>query len=349
MQVQGNFLERELALAVASLAQIQATLNTDETLLLFSINPFDTVVILVTQNTLQGLLLAVNQDELASAVRAFNTDRRANSSALQTLYTMLIEPIVAEIRTTTLIISPSGVLNYVPFAALQNAETGRYLVEDYTISNTPSATALVILRQRELQSSPAATTDGLILSQRTAPGLQLLQNADREAQAIAATLTTTAVTNATESDLRENSSGAAIIHITAHAELDRFAPLFSTIYLGADTQHDGRFEVREIYELDLTQGTALVVLSGCETGSGGDGEDFGLLNRAFFAAGTPRVVSSLWQVDDAATATLLTAFYDNLQTTDSYAAALRSAMLSTMQQHPEPYYWAPFVLTGLPE
>jgi hypothetical protein len=69
--------------------------------------------------------------------------------------------------------------------------------------------------------------------------------------------------------------------------------------VGEDDTYDGRFEAREIYEPGLSPGTELVILSGCETASGGTGEDFGLLTRAFFAAGADQVVASLWSVDDA--------------------------------------------------
>jgi CHAT domain-containing protein len=156
------------------------------------------------------------------------------------------------------------------------------------------------------------------------------------------------ILGATEADLREYSAGAQIISIFAHAELDRFAPMFSAIHLGAGGQYDGRLEVREIYELDLTQGTELVILSGSETGSDGTGEDFALLNRAFLEVGADRVVASLWSVDDAATSELLTAFVAQRQNWDNDAEALRAAMLATRNNNPDPYFWASFVLTGLP-
>jgi hypothetical protein len=174
----------------------------------------------------------------------------------------------------------------------------------------------------------------LVLAQPSAPGLPTLRNAPLEALEVA--------------DLRAQATGSQVVYITAHAELNRFAPLFSVIHLGEGGGYDGRLEVREIYELDLPRGTELVVLSGCETASGGGGEDFGLLTRAFFAAGTPRVVASLWSVDDAATADLLTAFIAERATHANAADALRVAMLTAREQYPEPYYWASFVLSGLP-
>jgi CHAT domain-containing protein len=66
-------------------------------------------------------------------------------------------------------------------------------------------------------------------------------------------------------------------------------------------------------------------------------------------AGAQRVVASLWQVDDLATAELMKAFYrgmlkDGLRP----AAALRSAQLEMMKQPrwASPYYWSAFTLQG---
>ena len=73
------------------------------------------------------------------------------------------------------------------------------------------------------------------------------------------------------------------------------------------------------------------------------------LTRGFLYAGVPRVVASLWAVQDRATAELMTRFYramwgDGL----TPAAALRQAQRS-MRREPRyrnPYSWAGFVLQG---
>ncbi len=72
------------------------------------------------------------------------------------------------------------------------------------------------------------------------------------------------------------------------------------------------------------------------------------LSRAFISAGVPSVVVSLWAVPDAPTANLMTEFYRQMQLHPDKAKALRTAMLTTMQQHPEPKDWAAFTLIGEP-
>src|SRR5262249_58464812 len=65
----------------------------------------------------------------------------------------------------------------------------------------------------------------------------------------------------------------------------------------------------EIYNLRLP--ADLVVLSACQTALGKEirGEGLVGLTRGFMYAGAERVVASLWQVDDLATAGLMKRFY----------------------------------------
>jgi CHAT domain-containing protein len=66
-------------------------------------------------------------------------------------------------------------------------------------------------------------------------------------------------------------------------------------------------------------------------------------------AGAPRVVASLWPVDDLATSELMKRFYRGmLRDGLPPAAALRAAQLelSAVPRWSPPYYWAGFVLQG---
>ncbi|HEU5258845.1 MAG TPA: CHAT domain-containing protein, partial [Vicinamibacterales bacterium] len=73
------------------------------------------------------------------------------------------------------------------------------------------------------------------------------------------------------------------------------------------------------------------------------------LARAFMYAGTPRVVASLWPVDDLATAELMKRFYRGMLVDKlAPAAALHAAQreLAATRRWQSPYFWAPFVLQG---
>ena len=91
---------------------------------------------------------------------------------------------------------------------------------------------------------------------------------------------------------------------------------------------------------------SLVTLSGCNTGASRvyAGDELMGLARGFLAAGAAALVVSLWAVNDAATAQLMTAFYQHLRDGLTPRAALRRATLATKSQFAHPYYWSPFVL-----
>src|SRR6266852_3275468 len=57
------------------------------------------------------------------------------------LFTVLIEPLLGNVHPgDTLVLVPDAALHTVPFAALKNRQTGRYLIEDHAVSVAPSAT-----------------------------------------------------------------------------------------------------------------------------------------------------------------------------------------------------------------
>ncbi len=109
----------------------------------------------------------------------------------------------------------------------------------------------------------------------------------------------------------------------------------------------------EIQELDLSA-CDLAVLSACETALGEirGGEGMLGLRRAFRVAGADTVVSSLWQVEDLATARLMSLFYHGLLQEGLHAAeALHRARLTLLteqrrQDRIQPATWGAFVSSG---
>jgi hypothetical protein len=78
--------------------------------------------------------------------------------------------------------------------------------------------------------------------------------------------------------------------------------------------------------------------------SGGD-EIVGL-TRAFLYAGTPTIISTLWQVEDNSTALLMERFYTHYRNGMGKAAALRQAQFEVREQYPHFSHWAGVVLSG---
>jgi CHAT domain-containing protein len=144
-----------------------------------------------------------------------------------------------------------------------------------------------------------------------------------------------------------------IVHFATHGLLDSEQPELSGIVLSLVNEKgepvNGFLRLNEIYNMKLN--ADLVVLSACQTALGKEVRGEGLigLTRGFMYAGSPRVVASLWKVDDVATAQLMKIFYAKmLKENMSPAAALRAAKVAMMKQKrwSSPYYWAAFELQG---
>src|SRR5262249_55371994 len=149
-----------------------------------------------------------------------------------------------------------------------------------------------------------------------------------------------------------------IIHFATHGILDDEHPELSGLVLSlVDKQgqtQNGFLRLHEVYNLKLSS-AELIVLSACHTAIGRRVRGEGLigLTRGFMAAGAPRVVASLWRVDDASTANLMKGFYQAMlgRQALSPAGSLRASQLAMFQQtqRPEwraPYYCAGFMLQG---
>lgn len=143
------------------------------------------------------------------------------------------------------------------------------------------------------------------------------------------------------------------LHFATHGVVNQEVSSLSSLVLslvdGAGRPRDGFVMLPDIY--DMTLNADVVVLSGCQTALGKDvrGEGPIGLARAFMYAGAPRVVASLWQVDDLATAELMKRFYRGMLVGGlTPAAALRAAQreLAGTRRWRSPYFWAPFVLQG---
>ncbi|QLE40049.1 CHAT domain-containing protein [Nostoc sp. C052] len=151
----------------------------------------------------------------------------------------------------------------------------------------------------------------------------------------------------------ENLSQYRIIHFATHGILNSKHPELSGVVLSLfDNQgrpQNGFLRLHDIFNLNLQ--AELVVLSACKTGLGEEVKGEGLvgLTRGFMYAGSPRVVVSLWSVDDQATSELMKVFYKKmLQEKLKPAAALRTAQIEIWrtQKYAAPYYWAAFTLQG---
>jgi CHAT domain-containing protein len=153
--------------------------------------------------------------------------------------------------------------------------------------------------------------------------------------------------------LKEDLGQYRILHFATHSLLNNEHPELSGVVLSlvdrSGRPQNGFLRLYDIYNLRL--GSDLVVLSACQTALGGEIKGEGLigLTRGFLYAGAPRVVATLWAIDDRTTAEIMKRFYEGmLARGERPAAALRAAQVATWKTRgwEAPYYWASFTLQG---
>ncbi len=144
-----------------------------------------------------------------------------------------------------------------------------------------------------------------------------------------------------------------IVHFATHGILNSKNPELSGVVLSLfdklGNPQNGFLRLHDVFNLNLP--AELVVLSACQTGLGQEVKGEGLvgLTRGFMYAGAPRVLVSLWNVQDKGTSELMTRFYKKMmQEKLQPAAALRAAQIEMWQdtKWKSPYYWAAFTLQG---
>jgi CHAT domain-containing protein/Flp pilus assembly protein TadD len=347
LKIQSPETANLISVDVAPLAEIQGSLDADTTLVEYFVTDDLTLAFIITHDSFKTVPLNISREQLTEEItlfRDFADLDEPHPLSLKNLHDWLIAPLQPHLNTTQLSIIPHGILHYLPFAALTDGN--RYLSDDYALSSLPSASIL-----RYLPEKRKSTTGNLLaLGDPDIPGLSPLDYAEDEVKAIAPLFNTQPLLGkaATESTVWAEASQSGIVHLAVHGEYNLYNPLFSAIRLVGDTENDGSLQVHEVYGLDLTNATNLVVLSACQTKIGelSRGDEVVGLNRAFLYAGTPTVMASLWNVDDAATGLLMKQFYTHWQGGMSKAEALQQAQKDVRETHPHPYYWAAFSLTG---
>ena len=346
---------------VLDLAAVQALLDDRTTLVSYWVlGDQGTLAFVITRDSLTTVELPdATSANLASAVDntlSWTNREQPYPKPLRDLYAWLVAPLAEHLQTPQVVIVPHQQLQHTPFAALSDGQT--YFGQQHLLSVIPSASALRFIQQNAAESAAKANTHALVFGNPATgdPGLPSLAHAASEAEAVAALLGTTAVTGteASETRLRAEAAGSKVLHLAAHGGYNTANPLYSAIYLapgGAGAVGDGRLETHEVYGLNL-KGNELVALSACQSNVGelSAGDELVGLTRAFFFAGTPTILSSLWSVDDQATEALMTGFYRQWQAGMGKAEALQAAQ-AEVRANPRwasPFYWAGFVLNGDP-
>ncbi|MBI4909423.1 MAG: CHAT domain-containing protein [Acidobacteria bacterium] len=322
-----------------------------------------------------------NEPPAARALRIRQADA-SYFAAAASLSRMLLGQAASKLANKRLLIVADGVLQYLPFASLpEPAPEGAKsppLIVNHEVVSLPSASVVAVIRQELARRKPVSKALAILADpvfdaadarvewtagtrSSTADSMQFvrLRFSRTEAEEISRLAPAGTTFKALDFDASRETALTAglgqyrIIHFATHSVLNNEHPELSGVVLSRVDRNgqprNGFLRLYDIYNLRL--GSELVVLSACETALGGEIKGEGLigLTRGFLYAGAPRVVATLWKVDDRTTAEVMKRFYQSmLANGERPAAALRSAQISMWKTKgwDVPYHWAAFTLQG---
>jgi CHAT domain-containing protein len=301
----------------------------------------------------------INNKEFEQLAARLNQDLRQPTPGLidlmlpklKTMYDSIIAPVaddIAKSQVETLVFVLDGSLRNIPMSALYDGK--QFLVEKYSVALTPGLQLLAprSLRQARLGALVAGLSEARL-------NFSALPSVQQEVNKIQSEIPSQVLFNQnfTNSAFKSRVSAAPfpIVHLATHGKFSSNAEETFIV------TWDGLIKVNELsgvlktVELSRNNSLELLVLSACETAEGDTKSALGLAGVAV-RSGARSTIATLWQVNDEASATLMSKFYDQLvqinKTGISKAEALRRAQVETLKNpdYKSPYFWAAYVLLG---
>jgi CHAT domain-containing protein/Flp pilus assembly protein TadD len=237
------------------------------------------------------------------------------------------------------------------FDSINSQKRPHYLIEDYLFKYMLNARMLF-----SLEDSNRLPQE--ILAFLPDPGLDGAEEEAAEIESLAAGNGVKCSVYREKESLKQkfiqHLPGSSPMHVSTHARADMEHPDQSgmAFYAPPDyersSEEDSLLYAGEIY--NLKSGIPLLVLNACETGKGKiiTGEGSMSLTRAFVMAGTKKIVSTLWRVNDTEAAKIISRFYNFYFKGDSPALALHKAKLSLLKEEKQifPRNWGAYLYFG---
>jgi CHAT domain-containing protein len=252
-----------------------------------------------------------------------------------------------------------------PLGALIERLTGKYLVEKFVVSYSPSTAVFLhctnVAKQRASVSVERCLSVGeSVFRQRILQNSSLPSTA-KEAEQVATHYGANAQlmldSSATEPAVRMGMKSVEVVHIATHGLINERRPQYSSLVFWegsevAPSDSDGMLYAWEISNQTLPH-TRLVVLSACQTLLGRDYKGEGMMGvaRAFLAAGAPLVIASLWKVDSQVTAKFMDGFHarrtkPGMTTARALCEMQREMLKKGSSTDRRPAAWAGFISLG---
>ncbi|MEO8088483.1 MAG: CHAT domain-containing protein, partial [Bacteroidota bacterium] len=345
-----------------SVQDIQSTLTSDRALIEYS-QCTDNIIsknfaFVITKNLFRIIPFetAANSD---SAVAQYYEAIRRNevnkySRLSHSVYNEILKPAIAQLPKSIrhLTIIPDKRFSHFAFDALV-IDTGngfstyrelKYLSDQYTISYSLGATVNEILKKDKSNA-----TGNIVAFAPSFTSLSSLPFSKIALSELQRKVEGKYYFNdkASVGSFLQSAGSASVLHLATHAVADLSNPNESKVYFG-----DKEFlTLDSVYHLKIN--AELVVASACETAIGKEfyAEGMKSFARAFTYAGSKSTITTLWKVDDKATAEVFAKFYNYLLDGDAKDDALQKAKLDYRRNcktddEANPFYWSGIILTN---
>ncbi|MEP7197341.1 MAG: CHAT domain-containing tetratricopeptide repeat protein [Saprospiraceae bacterium] len=382
-------------LSPSTITQTQQFLSKDQTLLEYFSGDSSIFVFIVQKEKINLVQLKLDfqlkdwiqslRNDISSYYNSKNKSSELYASSLadyaeisHKLYLKLLAPISSYLGSELIVIPdynlaslPFEVLLSSPPKELSNFKTYPFLINNYTISYSYSATMLHQMMERKnrqnsnqnlLAFAPFYLQDKSNLNSKTKNDFELrydlspLKYSGEEVMRVGKWFGSPSVVllgkNATKKKFQDLASQYKILHLATHGYANQVSGEFSFLaFAGIEKDLDNRLlTVAELYNFSLR--ADLVVLSACETAIGEQQRGEGIISmaRAFAYAGAKSIIASLWKVNDKSTMEIMDNFYKELKAGNSKSKALtiskRTYLMNNPGQGSHPFFWAGFIPVG---
>jgi CHAT domain-containing protein len=246
------------------------------------------------------------------------------------------------------LIYPMHELSYINFEALLD-EKETYVLQHHEIHYASSLFSLI---QPKIKTKEAANFYSFYPTAYGTDSLADLFYASNEVDALSQVLQAKSYVGdrADKQRFIELSTFSKGIHIASHSILNKNHPYDSYILFNENDTASNKLFAYEVFSMSIT--SEMIALSSCNSSQGTIQEGIGALSlaNAFYFAGIPSTISSMWSAQDKSSSQIMVEFYKALGDGMSKTKSLRQAKLHYLNGHDhmqrQPFFWANYVLYG---
>jgi CHAT domain-containing protein len=337
------------------LRKVQAALRPGSALLEYAVLEDRLVIWVVGPESAHVVVQDTPAVEIERLAAHLHRDVRASEPAaaretLEHLHALLLAPAAPLlVDARTLFMVPDKALHRVPFAALLDGRSQRYLAEDAAVVSVASAT---LFARGTSEPEGALRRVLVVVNGEAESGWPALPAAGEEGRRIAAIYPESRVLEngaSTPGAVLDRLWQSDVLHVAAHAVSGR-DPRTSGLVLRGDTGGPALLTAEALGAGSRAGPPRVAVLASCRTAEGTSSLEGPLsLARGFLALGTSSVVATLWDLPDAAALRLLPGLHRRLAGGQPTAEALRAVQVDAIRaagRDADLAGWASLVVVG---